>query len=349
MTLQLPAPTAAPDTPAKLRPLVVGFLGILLIGFLDYHTGPQVSASFFYLLPVLFVTRFAGRAAGLAAALFATGIWFSADLMPPAAYSGLWIPSWNAVMRLGVFVVAVLLVAAMRGLAETLERRVEQRTAQLHAESAERRELEKRILEISEREQARIGQDLHDGLCQHLVGTAFAANLLQQKLADQDRPEAAEAAKIAGLLDESITQARQLARGLYPVRLEELGLVTALSEMTGNLGEMFRHECGFEFRGEDIDVEQPVAVHLYRIAQEALTNAVRHGRPRHVSLGLRRDADGIELRIEDDGVGIAGKPQGEGGLGLRIMEYRARMLGGSFSIEPRRDGGTVVTCIVPNP
>lgn len=333
---------------AESRPglviLLCGFLPILLIGFLDYHTGPQISSSLFYLLPILFVTHFAGRKVGTVAALTATGLWLSADLTPPSIYDGWWIPGWNALMRLGVFLIVVWLVSSMRDLTESLEQRVDERTKQLRREGVERRELEKRILDISEREQARMGQDLHDGLCQHLVGTAFSANLLQQQLAGRGLPEAAEVAKIAGLLDESITHARQLARGLYPVRIEDQGLVIALEELAANMASRFRTSCEFELSGDPPVISQLVAVHLYRIAQEAVTNAMKHGRPHHVWIRLRSSAQAIELQVEDDGVGMEADATSSGGLGLKIMEFRARMIDGRFLMRPRMQGGTTVIC-----
>lgn len=333
---------------AEAQPWLVilgcGFVPILLIGVLDYYTGPQISSSLFYLLPILFVTHFAGRKVGAGAAVLAAGLWLSADLTPPTIYDGVGIPCWNAMMRLGVFLIVVWLVSSMRKLAETLEQRVADRTEQLRREGAERRELERRILDISEREQARMGQDLHDGLCQHLVGTAFSTNLVQQQLADRGLPEAAEVAKIANLLDESITHARQLARGLYPVRIEDLGLVIALEELAETMTNMFRVACEFDHSGEVPAVSQLVAVHLYRIAQEAVTNAMKHARSNQVWVRLRCVANELELRVEDDGVGIAVDSPPTAGLGLKIMEFRARMIDGRFLVRQRLEGGTTVIC-----
>ena len=329
--------------------LGLGFVSILLIGLLDYFTGPQLSSSLFYLLPVLFITQVAGHRPGIAAATLATLLWFWADVLPPSEFSNIWIPVWNAAMRFGVFLIVVWLLASMRSLAGTLERRVEQRTEQLRKESNERRDLEKRILEISEREQARIGQDLHDGLCQHLVGTAFTANLLRQALGQRGIPEAAEASKIARLLDESITQARQLARGLYPVRIEDLGLVTALEELAEGVGRIFHLECGVEAASEIPPLDQSVAVHLYRIAQEAVANAAKHARARRLAIFLNPAPGGVELAIEDDGCGIAAGYERSAGLGLRIMEFRARIIGAAFRIDSLPGGGTRVTCLLPCP
>jgi signal transduction histidine kinase len=354
-TLALPE-LASPDIMAflcwigsgsRLSRLIAGFFSILVIGVLNYYTSPQISSSLFYLLPILFLTHFSGRRAGIAAALIATSLWLVADTTGSTIYSNAWIPFCNAVMRLGVFLIVVWLLSLMRILMDSLEQRVEQRTNQLRQESSERRNLEKRILEISEREQARMGQDLHDGLCQHLVGTAFSVNLLQQKLEDSGRPEVKDAAKIASLLDESITQARQLARGLYPVRIEDLGLATALEELSERMQDMFHIACEFSSQGDALKLDQLVSVHLYRIAQEAVTNAVKHARPGGIWILLKFFPDEVALRVEDDGIGIKNDSSRSGGLGVKIMEFRARMIGADFQIDARRGGGTVVNCVYP--
>lgn len=328
---------------------LLGFVSILLIGVLNYYTSPHISSSLFYLLPILFLTHFAGHTVGIAAAVLATCLWFVADVTQSTIYSDVWVPILNALMRLGVFLIVVWLVSGMRALMDTLEQRVAHRTQELLRESAERRELEKRILEISEREQARMGQDLHDGLCQHLVGTAFSVNLLQQKLKVKGHPEAGDVFKIASLLDESITQARRLARGLYPVRIEDLGLATALEELAASMQGMYYVDCEFQGQGDAVELDPLVAVHLYRIAQEAVTNAVKHARPRQVLILLQSTPAAISLRVEDDGIGIAASSRSTGdssGLGLRIMEFRARMIDARFHIEPRSEGGTVVSCVI---
>lgn len=325
--------------------LGVGGVVILLIGCFDFVTGTQVNSSLFYVLPVLFVTRYARRSMGVSAALVATLVWLIAGNAAPGSYAHPIVPAWNALMRLGVLLVVVWLVSAMRALNETLERRVQDRTARLQAETRERRELEKRILDISEREQARIGQDLHDGLCQHLVSTAFSANSLHQQLAGRAPMEADKAAEISELLDESITQARLLARGLYPVRLEEEGLATALQELAENVQSRFNVRCALFSTGQGQAPDQSVAIHLYRLAQEAINNAIKHGRPRTVRLDLRQEGTTCELSVTDDGQGISRGERRSDGMGLRIMEYRARMIGGTFEVQPGPEGGTIVRCV----
>jgi len=332
------------DRQSRFLQLSISFPPILVIGVLNHYTSPLISSSLFYLLPILFVTHFTGRLPGVVASAMAIGLWFTADISGPTRYDSLTIPVWNATMRLGVFLIVVWLVDSMKTLMSSLEGRVVQRTEQLQVESAERRELEKRILEISEREQARMGQDLHDGLCQQLVGAAFTVNLLLESLAKENHSETNSAIRIAGLLDESITQARRLARGLYPVRIEELGLATALEELCDTMTTLFRVKCAFHLVGEAMPTDQLTSVHLYRIAQEATNNASRHASPSSIHIHLSTSRSAIELRVEDDGIGLQQEAAWGRGLGLRIMEYRARMIGAKFEIGLREGGGTLVTC-----
>lgn len=324
--------------------LLLGMAMIGLIGVLDYVTGPYASTSFFYLIPVILVAHYGGLRGGGLAAFCAMSAWLAADLLSPAFYGQRFIPYWNAFMRLGVFLVTAGLVSTMRALNASLGKRVRERTAALEAEVRERQQLEKRILEISDREQARIGQDLHDGLCQHLVSTAFSANDLREELAANARPEADAANRIAASLDDAITQARQLARGLYPVRLETDGLVMALQELVANAGKRSGVSCSLAAPDELRLPDAATAIHLYRIAQEALGNAARHAQPRNIGIQLSALGSGVQLKVEDDGVGIHAHAHNPDGMGLKIMEYRARMIGGELKVAPGEHGGTVVSC-----
>ncbi len=206
--------------------------------------------------------------------------------------------------------------------------------------------LEQQILEISDREQARIGQDIHDGLCQQLIGLAFSANSLQQSLSAQDRSEAGTARKICSLLDEAITESRSVCRGLYPVRLETEGLVPALEELARTTSERYNLECVCETDSRRLQCNVTVATHLYRIAQEAVNNAVKHSGARTIHIHLTGSEGALELRIKDNGRGLPAAAQRHSGMGLHIMDYRARSLGGVFDV--RANGtGTLVTCRIP--
>jgi len=210
----------------------------------------------------------------------------------------------------------------------------------------ERFRLERQILEISDREQARIGQDIHDGLCQQLVGAAFVANSLQQTLASQERAEASHARKICALLDDAMTESRRVARGLYPVRLKTEGLGPALVELSRIVTERFGIQCLCETNPAAMKCDTTTATHLYRIAQEAVNNAVKHSGARSISIRLTLSVESINLEVKDNGKGFEDTAERHAGMGLYIMDYRARSLGGDLRIGGD-SGGTVVSCHVP--
>ena len=213
---------------------------------------------------------------------------------------------------------------------------------------ADRLRLQRQILEISDREQARLGQEIHDDLCQQLVSLAFDANSLERQLTEQARPEAATARRIARFLDEAITGARQLAQGLFPVRLKVEGLGSALEELAKSTQERFQVPCRLEKTTTVSVGSQVVATHLYRIAQEAVSNAVKHGRPAGIAIRLQSRNDQIELQVEDNGAGFESSTAIEqAGMGLHIMEYRARSLGGTVHVGLAPGGGTLVVCTIP--
>jgi PAS domain S-box-containing protein len=237
---------------------------------------------------------------------------------------------------------------------DELETRVQQRTAQLaraneelRAQIHERRQLEALVLSISEREQQRIGQDLHDGLCQQLTGIKFRNKLLEQKLAERGVAEAEDAQALEALLNQAVEQARSQARGLNPVRLEADGLTTALEELAGSIAAVFDIKCVCATGKQVLLDDHAVAIHLYRIAQEAITNAIKHGKARTVRLQLAEENGHVRLTIHDDGIGLRSTASKNGGTGLHIMNYRARTIGAALDVRRSERGGTLVTCSWP--
>jgi len=208
----------------------------------------------------------------------------------------------------------------------------------------ERKQFEKEILEISEREQSRIGQDLHDGLCQHLAGIEFRMKSLEQKLAPKSKKESAEAAELAKLVQRAIEQTRTLAHGLSPVMLAPDGLMNGLKELAANTEKAFKITCAFNCPVPVLVHQNAVATHLYRIANEAVHNAIRHGKPKFVVINLLLDNDRIMLAVKDDGVGFPTQPRPHQGMGLRVMQYRAGIVGGSLAVQRHPEGGTSVVC-----
>jgi PAS domain S-box-containing protein len=209
----------------------------------------------------------------------------------------------------------------------------------------ERKRLEAAILEVSNREQRRIGQDLHDGLGQHLTGIAFMSKTLEQKLADKSLPETADATKIVKLVNEAIHETRELARGLLPVHSDSLGLMSALQHWAGEVEDLFQIACRFECDDPVLIHNDTATNHLYRIAQEAVHNAIKHGHASRITIALT-DVDGRGiLSIRDDGLGIAEAAPNQEGMGLHIMRYRAGIIGGVLEVVRCGERGTLVTCM----
>lgn len=207
----------------------------------------------------------------------------------------------------------------------------------------QRKRLEMKILEVSEREQERIGVDLHDGLCQHLSATALAAGLLEQKLIGRAPTEATAARRIVELLNQATSQARNLAKCLYPVALDTVGLAGAIEQLAQNAQTLADVKCRFECNRAPTIRDAQVARHLYRIAQEATTNALKHAAADNIVIRLKAQRGRITLTIEDDGTGIRSGSK-TGGIGLNIMAHRAEAIGAALNVAGNPTGGTIVTC-----
>lgn len=208
----------------------------------------------------------------------------------------------------------------------------------------QRKQAEQQLTEVSNRERRRIGQDLHDGLGQHLTGIELMSESLERALEKKKRPEAAQAAKISRHVREAIRQTRSLAQGLAPVDLEGHGLMAALRELCASTTETCHIACAFDCPKPVVVHHPEVATHLFRIAQEAVHNAVKHGRARQIVVALLSEAQSGLLSIRDNGIGL-GEPAASGGLGLAIMRYRASALGSVLEIRSQPGAGTEVRII----
>jgi signal transduction histidine kinase len=332
------------------KSLLVGFTFVILAGVaaIDFLTGYEISCTVFYLVAAGLATWFVGASFGILVSILSAISTSAISLVSGEHYSNRFAPVWDAAIVLSFYLIVVWLLRSLRLTQETLEQRVEERTASLSSELAERRRLESEILAIGEREQRRIGLDIHDSLCQHLTGTALAEQFLVEKLAARGAPEVADANRVVGLIEDAISLARGLAAGLFPLETDGGDLSNALSELAAHFSSRFNVACRFHL-AEPVPIHDTVvATHLYRIAQEAVHNAIRHGRARAIDIRLAQSGSVVQLVIRDDGSGIAaGKPIHQG-MGLRNMKYRASIIGGSLTLDGG-ESGAIVTCTFPQP
>lgn len=207
-----------------------------------------------------------------------------------------------------------------------------------------RKQLEREILEISNREQRRIGQDLHDSLCQHLAGIGFMGKVLEKKISSNLPLETADVSEIVDLIDQAITLTKGYARGLNPVELQADGFMFALNKLSENVQRLFGVSCTFIYNTPIYIHDNEMATHLYRIVQEALNNSIKHGKADTIVISLDKNGTTCLLTVSDNGVGI-GKTRSYGkGMGLNIMQYRASMFGAALEIKCREPGGTDLIC-----
>lgn len=332
----------AGDMTVKMRerPLRVSLLAPMLlsvtIGWLDHITGWEISWFIFYAFPIILAVWWSGVSGGMAVAIVSGGVWWVANkhANPYTTQMGY---AWAMISREFYFCVLVFAVNAVRS---------KQDADAAHIQMLEeRRQLELDIIRVSEHEQQRIGQDLHDGICQQLAAIGCAVHALSEELRSQQLPAAEDATLVEEAVQQAAADARDLARGIFPVHVDATGFSTALKELAGNTSRLTGVSIVIKEIGE-IQIDRPkVAMHLYRIAQEAVANAVRHGGAREIVITLSRLGDVLELRLEDDGVGMAAdKPLMGVGMGLRTMRYRAQSVGATFEITPRLGRGTCVCC-----
>jgi signal transduction histidine kinase len=245
------------------------------------------------------------------------------------------------------------LVTQLANLNEMLEYRVRERTAELSAankqlknEIRRRKGLEGEILAVSDREQQRLGQELHDGICQHLTAVAFMARSVATRLKNHRVIDAADIEKIAQLVNDAASDARDLSRALHRMDVDSAGLVTALQDLVDR--EIWKIPCRLEVKPSFHIGDDLAAAHLFRIAREAVINANKHAQAREIVIKLERVGNEMVLRVTDDGVGISKERELRRGLGLHIMNYRAQLMGARLEIDSPKRGGTCVACYLPD-
>ena len=254
--------------------------------------------------------------------------------------------------QIGQFVQRKRAEQALQKSNEALEQLVDQRTkalsvanAELQGEIERRKGLEGEILSVSDREQQRLGQELHDGLCQHLTAVAFMARSIAMRLRNHRVIDATDIEKIAQLVNDATSDTRSLSRALHRMDVDAAGLVTALQDLVDR--EIWRTPSRLQVRPSFRIDDDTAAAHLYRIAREAVINANKHAQGREIVIKLENSRQGMALHVIDDGVGFSNESKLKQGMGLHIMNYRAQLMGGRLKIDSPKGGGTCVSCYLP--
>ena len=331
--------------PAASRPVLEGgrllaigaaiFLTVL-IGFCDKITGWEFSLIIFYSIPILMVVWQDQKRFAVFFAFMCGVVWWLAN-MRLNPYHWIWSYHWAAAGRTFYFVLLAVGGNSIRA-KQVADRELINRLINI-------RKLERDVLKAGEEEQHRIARDLHDGLCQQLAAIGYAARSLADDLQARSVPESKDAEKIEEHLRDSVDQVRDTARGLFPELTGEGGLAAALNELAAMTKHMTRIKVSFRKEG-DVHMENAeAALHLYRIAQQAMNNALRHSHGTEVVISLQREGETVRLAVTDDGVGLPQSPKASTGMGLKTMDYRAGILGTTLEIREHPPHGTLVACV----
>jgi signal transduction histidine kinase len=318
------------------KPLILAeaFVALALFAFIDIITIWQFSMFVFYCMPVFVVALRFSRRVGIGFVIFSALVATAANY-DTVQHLGLGGFAWTGVNRLIGFLFAAACGMSIRDVRKETVRRLDSLE---HA-----RELEREIVRAGEREQMRIGHDLHDGLCQTLAALDCASQCLKLHLEAECSPRANLAAEIKKGLSDATLEARNLARGIYPASLEADGLINALRDLVLTTNALYNGLIHFE-GGEEIVVQDPeLALHLYRITQEAMSNALRHANATRVQIRIVQENRRLRITVSDDGCGSALQVRSSG-MGLNTMRYRAKLIGAEFKIDTGPSKGTTVCC-----
>jgi signal transduction histidine kinase len=328
----------------KRQPQIFFHLEIALlfgaIGLIDYVTGYEIAIYPFYGIPILLMVWFGNVRAAIAISVASAVTWWAIDIADGHVYGSEWFRAWDAIAKLIFFVLVLLTAWSVRRQRDEARERIEL------LEHSQR--LEDEIINISENEQQRIGRDLHDGVCQYLAAIGFTASMFKQELEKRSKSDALRMEDIVFHLRDAAARVRQLARGLSPVDCDEGGLELAFDELAMSTTKLTGITCSFISSGPVPKLTNATAVHLFRIGQEAVSNAVNHGKAKNIVIALDISEDGYSLRISDDGIGFVPPGISKDGMGLGSMRYRARVMRGTLEIQATSPSGTVVICTVPD-
>jgi signal transduction histidine kinase len=335
------------------------------LGVLDYASGAEVSFSIFYLGPVALAAWRCGLRFSVFICILAAVCWYSADQAAGAVYSNQLIPAWNAFMRFCIFLLTAVLLSRVRRSSEELQSILDERTADLRTQIEHSKLLEQRIAQLGIEERARIGRDLHDDLGQFLSGLALLAKSMAQDTQSCSCHGKPDLERLVELLGRAARKTRQIDRMLRPTALETGGLAGGLNALAQEARELFGIECSLKLPDTPVELDATRSLLLYRIAQEAISNAIRHGQAKGLTVELlsrpamedcaagnstgqqAATSRSVLLVVEDKGKGFFPELGVDQGIGLEIMRHRAQLMNAELHISSALGHGCRVKCIVP--
>jgi signal transduction histidine kinase len=319
---------------------------VAVVGVVDFVTTAFISFRPFYFIPIALAVSWFGWRAGSLASFCSVAIWIVGDYHAgsPWIRGPGFVAVWNACIALVTFHMMVWALHALISLHREMECRVQERTRSLEEAVAQQERLRREVVEVGVRERNAVGRELHDGLCQHLAATAFAAQVHADRIAQLHPADAENARSLVGMTQQAITQSRQVASGLLLAGITPHTLCSELSEFATAVSRQGKTACRFEQNGRPRLADADVAAQLFRIAQEAIRNALKHAQASIIQVVLAGDEQRVQLSVVDDGVGIPPPERREFGMGLEIMSHRAGSIGASLSVEALPTGGTRVLC-----
>lgn len=330
--------TAVENIRAQPKPVVLLLCLAAMAGisFVDFTTRWEMSFFVFYAIPIFVVASTCSRGTAIGFAVLCAGASWAVNLHLAPDFA---IHTWRSLNRLASFAFVAIAGAALRSQREHFRAQID---ALQHS-----RELEQEIIRVSEREQRRIGQDLHDSVCQNLAAIDCAAGMLKSKLEAQASHETGTATEIQQMLKKTLLETRSLARGIFPVQLDEDGLAVAIEELVTTVNRFNKVAVSIEIDGDVVVKDSEIAMHLFRIAQEALNNALRHAGATAIRVSLRQEGSRVSLAIKDNGSGIP--DTAPSGMGFGTIKYRTQLIGADLKVISNSTTGTVVQCAVTLP
>jgi signal transduction histidine kinase len=305
----------------------------------------KIPLTVFYAIPISMLAWYAGSLAAFSLSVvtvFVSVVILYLSNSPPGVMDVL-----VQLIRFSFWIFLSIAMPALHRLQSHLYSQAKERELALANEVAARRKLEQEMLDSAERKQRGIGRDMHDGLSQHLVATAMISYAHAQQLSSAGSEGAKKAHKIVDLVEQAITLARAISEALHPIEMSGNDLMSALEQFASTTSKLFGLQCRFECLVPVIVDVPPIAEHLFRITQEGVSNAIRHGHATKIDISLQELDAGLQLCVSDNGTGIADVTPNRKGMGLQIMAARSQFIGGRFSLSRKMSGGTNLICLVP--